>query len=305
MGSKAQRKKEQHARKRVEKRKRQEKRKKRDQALSGPRIVVQPGEIPLASNARHRQRLAEQIPNAWQGELPEDVAVFDDNVLARLEPDVAQQVMAVRSALDDALASRGDDAVKRVSMISRGSPLSEWRLFLRGLIDWLAENTQAASDAWKRLNADRRPGRIATAMMLALRTDLETATPRQNEAPAAEPDASPWTDWDDQQLYHAKLLRRVRFDRAAIRAAEAGLRVPEEFDDTHLGPKKLQFLRRFVAEYEKTEPELVAALAQTARASLRSKILRYFRRCRSLVSWAAARSPKPDAHLFLLWQFRE
>ena len=53
----------------------------------------------LQGNARHRQRLARQQPRAWNGEMPEDVAVFDDSVLESLSPELASQVSAVREAL--------------------------------------------------------------------------------------------------------------------------------------------------------------------------------------------------------------
>ena len=170
MGSKSQRRKERHAQRRKEKRKQQE----QSRVRQG---ILRHDDIPIGSNVRHRQRLTQQIPLAWPGEMSEDVAVFDDAVLSWLPPDLVPQVTAVREALQEALASRGDDALKRVSAIPRGSPLSEWRLFIRGLIDWLAGDTAAAGEAWKRLDPERRPGRIATAMMVALRSDLEHVSP--------------------------------------------------------------------------------------------------------------------------------
>jgi hypothetical protein len=264
MGSKSQRQKERHARKRQEKRKKQEQ-------SQGRQIEVQRNTgIALGSNARHRQRLSQQLPRAWPGETPEDVAVFDDSALATLPPELAQQVSVVREALENATQSRGEEAIKSISVIPRGSPLSEWRLFIRGLVDWLADNTEAASEAWKRLDSERRPGRIATAMMIALRSDLEQASHLTekaepvNEEPTNASPPSPWSQWDDQLLYQGKLLRRVRFDRAALRVAEAGVNVPEEVEEFLLGPKKLHWLKQFVKEYGDTEPDLVAAMSQAA-----------------------------------------
>jgi hypothetical protein len=204
----------------------------------------------------------------WPGETVEDVAVFDDSVLSTLTPEVARQVMAVREALQDASESRGDEALKGVSVVSRGGALSEWRLFVRGLVDWLASSTESASEAWKRLDPDRRPGRIATVMMAALRSDLEQVSslqgqPGQDE-PGDESSTSTWSRFDAQQVYHAKLLRRVRFDRVALRVAEAALSLAEESQELLLGPKRMQWLRRFIAEYRETEPDLAAALAQAA-----------------------------------------
>jgi hypothetical protein len=252
MGSKWRRKKQQHARKR-EKRKAVARRQKSERRP----------EVMFASNARHRERLAQQVPAAWPGELREDAAVFDDLVLAALPPEAAHQVTLVREALQDACASRGDEALNRVSAISRASSLSEWRLFIRGLVEWLADHANAAEEAWKRLDPERRPGRIATAMMVSRRSDLENLPARQ-EPQAVESATSEWDYGDDQLLYHAKLLRRVRFDRGALRVADAGVKALEEAKELRLGPKKLDWIRRFVAEYEGTEPDLSIALAQTA-----------------------------------------
>ncbi len=102
-------------------------------------------------------------------------------------------------------------------------------------------------------------------MILALRTDLEQVSlPAVDGEPADVSDASPWCRWDDQLLYHAKLLRRVRFDRAALRVAEVALKVPEESQELRLGPRKLLWLKQFVKEYGDTEPDLAAALSEAA-----------------------------------------
>lgn len=268
MGSKSQRRKERHSQRRKEKRKQQDK-------LRGQQpVVVRRVEIVVGSNARHRERLSQQIPKAWAGELPEDTAVFDDSALSLLSPELAPQATAVREALQHVLQSRPDDAVKSVTVIPRSSPFSEWRLFIRGLIDWMEGEKATAGEVWQRLDFERRPGRIAKSMMVALRPDLEQVAPQAGPLPRIEPPpqnepgtnvaVSPWDYFDEQQLYHAKLLHRVRFDRAALQVAEAGVKTPEESKDLIIGPRKIQWLKRFIAEYGDTEPELATALAQTA-----------------------------------------
>ena len=213
----------------------------------------------------HLRRISQQRPQAWPGECPEDVAVYDDAVLDRLAGELADQVKAVREALQLACDSRGEEALQRVSKIARRSPLSQWRLFLRGLVAWLADDPDAASEVWKRLDLQRRPGRMAVAMMNSLRTDLENASSTQGEPASAEAAAKEWSEQlDDQLLYHAKLLRRVRFDRTAIRIAQAGVQTPEESRELLLGPRKIQWLKRFVAEHRTTEPDLTTALQQVA-----------------------------------------
>lgn len=265
MGSKSQRKKERHAKRR------KEKRKERNQSGSRWTETDRHAQIALGGNARHRARLTRQVPVTWPGELPEDVAVFDDLALAALPPERLSQASAVRAALRDALESRGDDALRLVADIPRNSPFSEWRLFARGLVDWLADRHAAAAETWRRLDPERRPGRIATVMTLALRADLENVSSRPEPPAAAESkgtesdgNESASAPFDAQQLYHARLLRRVRYDRAALKVAEAGLKIPDEAKELLIGPEKIRWLKRFIEEYGETEPDLVAALAQTA-----------------------------------------
>ena len=207
------------------------------------------------------RRIAKQQPRAWEGELPEDVAVFDDAALESLPADAAAHVAAVRAGLADACAGRGERALERVARVPRSSKASEWNLFVRGLVAWLADDVESAERAWRRLDPRRRPGRIAVAMANARRDDLKNLG-------VTSDDRSEPSDWrerlDGMLLHHAKLLRRVRFDRTAIRIAEAGVNAPEEDADSLLGPAKLDWLRHFADEYRATEPALVSALGQVA-----------------------------------------
>ena len=261
MANNSQRKKERHAKRRKEKQKKQIQQKERT------REITQHGVAVTGTNAPHRQRLARQVPVSWSDELPEDAAIFDESAFLSLPPERASQVQVVREALQEALDSRGENALRSISVIPRSSPLSEWRLFIRGLVDWLANHPESATESWKRLDSTRRPGRIAAVMMASLQLDLEQHSPTTTDASANPKDqASALTQVDAQQLYHAKLLRRVRFDRHALKIAESGLNTPEEIPDVELGPAKISWLERFIAEYRDTEPELTEALAQTALA---------------------------------------
>jgi len=222
--------------------------------------------------ARRRRRRERHVPRAWAGETPEDVALFDDAVLSSLPPDLAAQVSAVREALQLASEGRGEDALKQVSTIPRSSPLREWRVYLRGLVPWLANDFKGANEAWRRLDPERRAGRIAAAMMNAL-DDLEGVAPGGDSAQpdadrpvenTAEPIDSWLTRLDDQLLRQARLLRRFWLDRAALRVAEAGAGVPDESPKLKLGPRKMRWLKEFADEYRDSEPNLVAALEQVA-----------------------------------------
>jgi len=251
---------------RKEKKQRTRKKKKEQQRQRRAQLNRQTRTMPVGSS-RRLQRIAQQRPQAWAGERPEDMAVYDDGVLETLTPELSDQVKAIREALELACDGRGEEALQRVSGIARSSPLSDWRLFLRGLVAWLADDPSSASDAWKRLDSQRRPGRMAIVMINALRTDLEKASTKPREEEVGEGAAQEWSaELDDQLLYHAKLLRRVRFDRAAIKIAQAGASRPEESKKLRLGPAKVQWLKRFVAEHRDTEPELTAALQRVALA---------------------------------------
>lgn len=212
---------------------------------------------------RQQQRIAQQRPEAWPGERPEDVAVFDDAALDTLEGQFRDQVLAVREGLQLACDCLAEEAQRRVADIPRSSPLGQWRLFLRGLVAWLAEDYDSAAEAWKRLDFERRPGRMAVAMMNALRNDLSNALLSKDHK-ESQP-SEPWGDrLDGQLLYHAKLLRRARFDRPALKIAETVALQPEESKELLIGPRKIRSLKQFVAEYRDTEPELCAALQQVA-----------------------------------------
>ncbi len=220
-----------------------------------------------SENLRHRQRLARQTPRAWPGEMPEDVAVFEDSVRESLPAELAEQAAAVRTAVRNACALRGEEALEQVAKISRHSPFSPWRLFIRGLVAWLADEMEAAREAWKRLDPQRRPGRIATVMLATLRDDLEQVRVEKSASQLHPPPVAASGDQlDAQLLYAAKLLRRMRIDRVAIRVAEKAVRIPEEQSELVLGPKKIKWLQEFAEAYRATEPQLVAALEQVALA---------------------------------------
>ncbi|MGN6546982.1 MAG: hypothetical protein ACTHK7_18145, partial [Aureliella sp.] len=266
MGARSQRRKEKHKKKRQEKK---DQLRKRQQDMRRVFNMPMPEIVP-GGNTRHHQRVLAQVPQAWSDEAAEDVAVFDDAALKTLSPELADQASAVRDALQLACDSQGEEALKRTASIPRSSPYSQWRLFVRGLVSWLDDDAASAYESWERLDAERRPGRIATAMMNSLNPNLEQvkiapAGTAATEAPSDKASSTQWTDrLDSALLYHAKLLRRVRFDRPAIKLAEAGLRVPEEAKELNIGPRKFQWLKRFAAEYRQSEPDLVAAMQQVA-----------------------------------------
>lgn len=275
MATRSQRRKEKQKQKR--KKKKEEQRKRQRDVRSGDQPVSPSTDFSLGSIARvarqaipvgtskRMQRILQQKPQAWPGEFPEDVAVFDDTTLETLAPDIAEQVQAVRDALQLACDARVSEALNRVSGIPRNSPLSEWRLYLRGLVAWMTNDQDAADEAWKRLNFDRRSGRMAIAQMNALLADSQNDSAEQETPSPTESLRREWSErLDDPLRHHAKCLHRARFDRPAIKYAESGAYAREESKALQFGPRKLDWLKRFSAEYRETEPDLVRALQHVA-----------------------------------------
>ena len=263
-----------------QKAKAQQDRKQRRNDKRKKKQVREANRVPIA--VRLKQRLAKQMPDAWIGEEPADAAVFETAAFNGLTPDLQSHVTAVREALKLVCSSQGSEAAARIAEIPRSSPLSEWRLLIRGLTSWLDDDHSTAKDIWNRLNANRRPGRIATAIVAAPLPDLETLSLDSNgtesSTKGAEPDGiesvpvdvSLLTNvgvknrLDNSLLQSARVLRRVRIDRAAIRIALTGANQAEEDSDLLIGPEKMKWLRDFSRDFEDTEPQLVQALHQAA-----------------------------------------
>ncbi|MDR1267918.1 MAG: hypothetical protein LBK82_00185, partial [Planctomycetaceae bacterium] len=77
-----------------------------------------------------------------------------------LLPDFRDQAILIRNALEKVEAKLDDEALELLRPISFHSPLSEWRLFIRGLISYYHKNEEKADESWKRLSDSRPPYRI-------------------------------------------------------------------------------------------------------------------------------------------------
>ena len=263
-----------------QKAKAQQARKQRRNDKRKKKQVRQANRVPV--DVRIKQRLAKRMPEAWVGEDPADAAVFETAAFNGLTADLQSHVTAVREALKLVCTSQASEVAARIAEIPRSSPLSEWRLLIRGLAPWLDDDHSAAKEIWNRLDANRRPGRIATAIVAAPLPDLETISLDSNgaasSAKSAEPDAIESVPMDASLLtssgvkkrldttllQSARVLRRVRIDRAAIRMALTGANQAEEDSDLLIGPAKMKWLRDFSSDFEDTEPQLVHALQQAA-----------------------------------------
>ena len=154
------------------------------------------------------------VPAAWDGENELDVAVFDEAVLATLDAQQQSEVAAVKESLQLIECGKSDQASEALVSISRKSEMSDWRLLIRGIASWLASDLAAAQKAWGRLDTDRRPARIASALQLAHREDLtglaadKALSPKPADADAMPPDTSITVPVFDRQLLTAvKIVR--------------------------------------------------------------------------------------------------
>lgn len=78
-----------------------------------------------------------------------------------LPPDLKPQFDLVRKAFDDYEKSHDDAARETMHGIGLSSPFLEWKLLLRGLIAWSANDSGRALENWSRLTPERLPARIA------------------------------------------------------------------------------------------------------------------------------------------------
>ena len=226
---------------------------------------------PTPSATQNPDRLARRIarvrPLAWDGECPQDVAVFDDAALATLPPEIAAEVALVRDALELVADSSGADANDRLTPIPRRSSMSQWRLLVRGLVDWYDNRFDEAQESWKRLDPERRPGRIARSLTASHRPDLDSLV---SAAASGTPnEQAEQMGWDGPILSAARLVRRTRIDRPAVveavRQTSRRERLPAAVaEHCFLGPERLHWVIDFCNQYRQLEPQLVDALQQAA-----------------------------------------
>ena len=223
---------------------------------------------------RYREQLKRLVPTGWAGENPIDVAVFDESVRTTLDASLQKEVASVKEGLWLIECGQPDQANEAVAAIARKSELSDWRLMVRGITAWLANDLTTAETAWRRLDVDRRPARIASALKLAHREDLAelAAATVGKDSPQGPVDGKltqpltnvPATHLDHELIKGARIVRRTRIDRPAIKIASVGvnqkLEYEDEIPDSTLTSEKIQWLREFGRDFKGLEPNLVQAL---------------------------------------------
>ena len=95
-------------------------------------------------------------------------------------PQLKQGAVQVRATFD-AVAQGDDDAdLLAIKSIARRSPFAQWKLLVRGLIGFYAEDGALATSNWDRLDTERAPGQIAQ----TLRRLLDSSTDDLNDESA-------------------------------------------------------------------------------------------------------------------------
>ena len=114
-----------------------------------------------------------------------DNAVLHRNAVVPNYADLPQHVDAVRAAF--AAVETGDEnrAIELLALISRGSPLADWRLFVRGLSAFYARDDKRAEANWSRLDGSRPAARIAKVLSLAANIPGSSTEPPDMQTVAA------------------------------------------------------------------------------------------------------------------------
>src|SRR4051812_29825976 len=89
-----------------------------------------------------------------------DLAVLHPERSAEAPPEVRQGALRVREALEALEKGDEEKALAALRDVSRGSPFSDWKLFVRGLAAHSRRQDEEARANWGRLDPRRAPARI-------------------------------------------------------------------------------------------------------------------------------------------------
>ncbi len=247
---------------RMESRKRRERRREREMRRKN-RTAAGPTH-PSGFSARAVQcetaKLFAVNPVAVSGESMADRAVLAASAGTQLDPEDQSAAAAIRTALAALAEGRASAALAAVQGISRGSPLAEWRMFVRGLAAFYADDFVEAARAWKSLDPHRRPHRIA-AVLRASEPDAALVVGESTGPPAspAPPDSSPSSAtsppaWLERR---AALVRRFRQQRPVLERARHIANVVHRDPDQRFSASQLQELINLRLAWNRLDPGFV------------------------------------------------
>lgn len=151
----------------------------------------------------------------------------------------------VRKAFAQYEAGQDDAARETLNGIGLASPFSEWKLLLRGLIAWTANDTPRALENWSRLSPDRLPARLAAPFRLTADKAFAATLPADRLAAVAR-----------------------QADHIAGSLGESLRRLRKQLASEETVPHALETARTLAPELKRTAPALVPKLANVVYWSL-------------------------------------
>ncbi|MEO6811352.1 MAG: hypothetical protein ABI353_19760 [Isosphaeraceae bacterium] len=114
-----------------------------------------------------------------------DQAVLHPEHARAISPELRQGALQVRAALDALEAGDQESALNVLRDIARGSPFSDWKLFVRGLAANYRHEAEETKGNWDRLDPQRVAAKIARGVQA-----LNRSAPLDSAKPDGEPDLS-------------------------------------------------------------------------------------------------------------------
>jgi hypothetical protein len=119
-------------------------------------------------------------PNSRLFQLAADQAVLHPDRAQPPSPEAGQEAALVRQALERLHSGDESKALALVHEIARGSPLSEWKLFLRGLAAFYRRDEAESEANWSRLDPQRAPSHIAARLRTLVHDHQTSSTGRED-----------------------------------------------------------------------------------------------------------------------------
>lgn len=213
-----------------------------------PRSAIPPRSLPqrAAGSAEGNSieaNAAAMKPKPGAGERVEDIAVFANTGREQLSDELKLECTSAMEALELTYEGKFAEANDRLKPIARSSPYADWRLFVRGLNGFYGGDFEAARQSWQRLDATRRPARIASTLWKAV----------QNE-PLGELPQRPKRLIECAQA----LLHRPSVIAAAKQIASVKHRDP----DVKFTASQVAMLTNFRDDFRKVDKDFVAHFSQ-------------------------------------------
>lgn len=125
--------------------------------------------------ARYSAKLAPEQREGLQAGLVD--ALLLSGGKAESMPALAAEINALRQAFSHHAGGREEEARAALQPIGSRSPLAEWRLLLRGLQAYHANDDERALENWRRLSAGRAPARLAAPFRAGIDPDYRQSLP--------------------------------------------------------------------------------------------------------------------------------